>query len=131
MSPPRHNLAPGAYALLGERSESDSTIVMGHAYSPTLRRDPDLMTEDEWGQWTIECERDGAKEWTAWFEWRVRFEDAEKLHTTVDGLTDFACKLYREDCVAAWSDQRGVLRFDAAFEAFIRESTASGEEDDG
>jgi hypothetical protein len=117
------NIEPCQYAILDQRSARDETVVLVHSYSTLQDRDPETMDEDERERWERECEQvdDEGDEDDAWCEWRVSFQDAERLATIVSFEDDFTIKLYNNDFVAAHTSADGVLQLRSAFEAWSGE----------
>lgn len=114
------NIEPCQHAILDQRSARDETVIIAHSYSTLQDRDPETMTEHERELWGRECEEvdeeDGDDD--AWFEWRVSFQDAERLATIVSFEDDFTIKLYNRDFVAMHTNADGVLQLGSAFEAW-------------
>lgn len=106
------------YALLDERSAADQTVILVHSYSSLWMRDPETMTEDELAEWDAECESREDEPDDSWREWRVSFENAESLSTYLCFECDFTVKLYNEDFVAAYTDDKGVFQLGSAKRAF-------------
>jgi hypothetical protein len=96
----------------------DQTVILAHSYSSLLERDPDIMTEEEAEQWEADCEKYGDEENDSWREWRVAFQDAERLSVILCFEQDFTPKLYNEDFVARHTDAEGVFQLRSAFQAF-------------
>lgn len=111
------NIEPCQYAILDQRSARDETIILAHSYSTLQDRDPETMTEDERERWEQQCEEidEEDDEDDAWFEWRVSFQDAERLATIVSFEDDFTIKLYDQDFVVAHSDADDILQSRSAF----------------
>jgi hypothetical protein len=106
-------LEPNMYILLDERSiDGEKTVVFGKGLSSLHDRDPDTMTEEEKDQWMRECNEvdyiDAPKD--LWREYRVRFEEAENFATFFIIDTDFTQKLYNDEFVAEYTDERGVFQ---------------------
>ena len=116
--PPRSNLEPCQYAMLDEHSARDKTVVIAHSYSSLSMRDPDDMTESELEEWTRACDELDDETDDSWREWRVSFDDAERLITVLSFESDFTPKLYNDEFVAAHTDDKGVFRYQPAFEDF-------------
>lgn len=83
-------------------------------------RDPDTMTADRWG---AECEEREDEPDDSWRGWRVSFEDANSLSTFLCFECDFTYKLYNDDFVAAYTDDKGFFHLTSAQKAF--EDTAA------
>lgn len=111
-------LEPGQYTLLDEQSADDNTVVFGKAYSSLHDRDPETMTEDECEQWFAECEENPDASKDLWREYRVTFQEAEKLSTILSMEDDFTQKLYNDQFVAEHTDRTGVFRLARAQQAF-------------
>ncbi|THZ70853.1 hypothetical protein D6C84_10375 [Aureobasidium pullulans] len=107
------------YAILDDRSVSDNTIILAHSYSSLQMGDPNTMTEEEAEQWMRDCEEDEEGEDDGWREWRVRFEDAEKMATMLCFEGDLTMKLYSEESVGSLTDEAGVFRLRDAYEALM------------
>jgi hypothetical protein len=90
-------------------------------------RDADTMTEEEAEQWVRECEEDEEGEDDGWREWRVRFEDAEKMAKMLCFEGDFTVKLYSEEFVRRFTDEAGVFRLRDAYDAYIGMETIRDE----
>jgi hypothetical protein len=103
---------PDMYALLdGRNIEGDeNTVVLGIALSSMYDRDPEVMTEEKKDEWMLECDRyeDAPKDF--WREFRVVFTEAEKLVTVLMFESDFTQKLYNDEFVAKYTDERGVFQ---------------------
>jgi hypothetical protein len=120
-APQCSSLEPDQYALLDERSSSESTVVIGMAFSSLHDRDPGTMTEEELEQWEHECDENDDAPKDLWREFRVKFDEVEKLTTTLTMESDFTQKLYNDEFVASHTDEQGVFqlaRAQHAFEAF-------------
>ncbi|CAD0093725.1 unnamed protein product [Aureobasidium mustum] len=96
-------LEPEQYALLDERSARDNTVVLGHAFSSVHDRDPDTMTEEEREQWERDTDVDAPNDF--WCEFRVKFEDADRMATVLTFPSDFTSKLFNEAFVEEHTDQ--------------------------
>lgn len=108
------------YAILDDRSVSDDTVILAHSYSSFQMRDADTMTEEEAEQWMRECEEEEEEgEDDGWREWRVRFEDAEKMATMLCFEGDFTVKLYSEEFVERYTGEDGVFGLRDAYEALM------------
>ncbi|THV90091.1 hypothetical protein D6D26_09537, partial [Aureobasidium pullulans] len=107
------------YAILDDRSVSDDTVILAHSYSSFQMRDADTMTEEEAEQWMRECEEEEEGEDDGWREWRVRFEDAEKMATMLCFEGDFTVKLYSEEFVERYTGEDGVFGLRDAYEALM------------
>jgi len=81
------------------------------------------MDEDERERWEQECEQvdDEDDEDDTWCEWRVSFQDAERLATIVSFEDDFTIKLYNREFVATHTNVDGILQLRSAFEAWSGE----------
>lgn len=90
-------------------------------------RDPDTMTEEEAEQWMRECEEDEEGEDDGWREWRVRFEDAEKMATMLCFEGDFTVKLYSGEFVERYTGEDGVFGLRDAYNAYIGTGTVRDE----
>jgi hypothetical protein len=114
------NIEPCQYAILDQRSARDDTVIIAHSYSTLQDKDPEAMTEEERERWEQECEEvdEENDEDDAWFEWRVSFQDVERLATIVSFEDDFTIKLYNRDFVATHTNADGVLQLRSAFEAW-------------
>jgi hypothetical protein len=111
-------LEPGYYALLDEFSlEGENTVVLGIALSSLHDRDPSGMTDDEIEQWWTECEEQERVP-DKWREFRVKFDEADKLATVLTMESDFTQKLYNDDFVAEYTDERGVFQLARAQHVF-------------
>lgn len=115
------------YAILDDRSVSDNTIILAHSYSRLQMRDADTMTEEEAEQWVRDCEEDEEGEDDGWREWRVRFEDAEKMATMLCFEGDFTVKLYSEEFVERYTGEDGVFGLRDAYNAYIGMETVRDE----
>lgn len=75
------------------------------------------MSEDERKR-KQECEALGEEdaEDDAWCEWRVGFQDVERLATIISFEDHFTIKLYNQDFVAEHTSIDGVLQLIPAFE---------------
>jgi hypothetical protein len=118
------NIEPCQYAILDQRSARDDTVIIAHSSSTLQDKDPEAMTEAERERWEEECEEldEGDDEDRAWCEWRVSFQDAERLATIVSFEDNFTVKLHNRDFVVAHTSADGVLQLRAAFEAWSREN---------
>lgn len=81
-------------------------------------RNPETMTAEEADRWFEKCEDEDAPD-DAWREWRVKFEDAEKLSTELTMESDFTSKLDRDDFVAAYTNSEGVFELKSALREYI------------
>ena len=119
------DIEPCQYAILDQRSARDETVIIAHSYSTLQDRDPETMTEDERERWEEEYEEldEDDDETDAWCEWRVKFEDAERLSTIVSFEDDFTIKLYNPEFVAAHTDADGILHLRSAFSVWSEEVT--------
>ena len=118
-----NDIEPCQYAILDQCSARDEIVVLAHSYSTLQDRDPETIDEHERERWEQECEQvaDEDGEDDAWCEWRVSFQDAERLATIVSFEDDFTIKLYNHDFVAAYTSADGVLQLRSAFEAWSGE----------
>lgn len=91
-------------------------------------RDVDTMTEEERQSWELELDNLEGPAHDAWREWRVRFEDAEKMITSLAIPWDFTPKLYNEQYVAAYTDEDGIFDLKAALHAYLEEDIIAGRE---
>lgn len=117
-TPEGSDLEPCQYALLDERSVDTESVVLGHSYSTLGMRDPEAMTEEELEAWQRELDELEDEVDDAWREWRVRFEDAERMSTRLGFEEDFTTKLYDERFVAAFAGEDGIFDLEAALGAF-------------
>jgi hypothetical protein len=108
-------LEPDQYAILDERSARDDTVVLGHAFSSLQDRDPDTMTEEDREQWEHDMDVDAPNDF--WREFRVRFEDADKMATVLTFPSDFTAKLHNDAFVEEHT-VRGVFLVTRAQRAY-------------
>ncbi|GAB7327442.1 hypothetical protein MBLNU13_g11302t2 [Cladosporium sp. NU13] len=95
----------------------EEKAALAHSYSTLEHRDPETMSEDARKR-KQECEALGVEdaEDDAWCEWRVGFQDVERLATIISFEDHFTIKLYNQDFVAAHTSTDGVLQLIPAFE---------------
>jgi len=105
------NLEARQFAVLDERSESDGTVVLW------MQLDKDLMGLDqaagEEGEESgdVEAEEEVEK---VWRQWRVKFEDSEKIAIDLDMTIEMWPVYCREDLVG----EDGVFNVKRAIEIF-------------
>lgn len=85
------------------------------------------MTEEEAEQWMRDCEEEGEGENDGWREWRVKFEDAEKMATMLCFEGDFTVKLYSKEFVERYTGEDGVFGLRDAYNAYIGMETVRDE----